>query len=92
MLLIPCPWCGPRAQTEFTYIGDATVDRPDPATASDDDWLAHIYLRDNPKGMHDELWHHAGGCRRHLKVRRDTTTHAIAGSCAPGEDMPGGAP
>ena len=28
MLLIPCPWCGPRSQIEFTYGGDATVKRP----------------------------------------------------------------
>ena len=25
MLLIPCPWCGPRPQTDFTYGGDGTV-------------------------------------------------------------------
>ena len=30
MLLIPCPWCGPRAQAEFTYGGDATLTRPAP--------------------------------------------------------------
>ena len=28
MMLIPCPWCGPRNQVEFTYGGDATVKRP----------------------------------------------------------------
>ena len=28
MLLIPCPWCGPRPQTDFTYGGDGTVVRP----------------------------------------------------------------
>ena len=25
MMLIPCPWCGQRNQTEFTYGGDATL-------------------------------------------------------------------
>jgi heterotetrameric sarcosine oxidase delta subunit len=30
MMLIPCPWCGPRNQIEFTYGGDATVRRPPP--------------------------------------------------------------
>jgi len=90
MLLIPCPWCGERAQTEFTYEGDATVDRPDPASATEDEWLDHIYLRDNPKGWHDELWHHAAGCRRHLKVRRNTVTHDIAGSAPPNEKISGG--
>jgi heterotetrameric sarcosine oxidase delta subunit len=33
MLLIPCPWCGPRNQIEFTYGGDATVRRPAPDAA-----------------------------------------------------------
>lgn len=28
MLLIPCPYCGPRAQIEFSYGGDASVERP----------------------------------------------------------------
>ena len=29
MMLIPCPHCGPRAQIEFTYAGDATALRPE---------------------------------------------------------------
>jgi methylglutamate dehydrogenase subunit B len=33
MLLIPCPWCGPRNQIEFTYGGDASVRRPAPDAA-----------------------------------------------------------
>ncbi|MBC7781148.1 MAG: sarcosine oxidase subunit delta [Proteobacteria bacterium] len=28
MLLIACPYCGPRDQTEFNYGGDASVRRP----------------------------------------------------------------
>ena len=31
MLLIPCPWCGPRDETEFRYGGQAgIVTPPDP--------------------------------------------------------------
>jgi heterotetrameric sarcosine oxidase delta subunit len=30
-LRIPCSFCGPRGNEEFTYLGDATVRRPDPA-------------------------------------------------------------
>ena len=57
MLLITCPWCGPRAHIEFTYGGDATVDRPaDPDAVSADEWLDHVYLRDNPRGPHNEWW------------------------------------
>ncbi|MBI4183190.1 MAG: sarcosine oxidase subunit delta [Proteobacteria bacterium] len=78
MLLIRCPHCGPRNQDEFAYGGDATVKRPaDPASASDSEWHAYIYVRDNPRGPHEELWHHAAGCRRWIRVRRDTLSHRI---------------
>jgi hypothetical protein len=30
-LRIPCPYCGLRGNDEFTYLGDASVRRPDPA-------------------------------------------------------------
>ena len=76
MLLITCPYCGPRAQSEFTYGGDASLRRPAP-DASKDDWFAYVYLRDNPKGPHVELWQHSAGCRSWIKVRRDTRTHDI---------------
>jgi heterotetrameric sarcosine oxidase delta subunit len=82
MLLIACPWCGARDETEFTYGGDASVARPDPARADAAAWYDYVYVRANPKGPHDELWYHAAGCRRWLKVRRDTVTHAIL-ACAP---------
>lgn len=88
MLLIPCPWCGPRAQSEFTYGGDATVQRPD-ADAAEAEWVAFVYLRDNRSGPHDELWHHSAGCRQWFHVRRDTRTHAIASSARPGAPLAG---
>ena len=86
MLLIPCPFCGPRNQLEFTYGGDATLRRP-PPEASEAAWADYVYLRDNPRGPHDELWLHSGGCRQWLVVRRDTRTHDIAGS-APARERP----
>ncbi|MDE0309913.1 MAG: sarcosine oxidase subunit delta [Acidiferrobacterales bacterium] len=79
MLLIPCPYCGDRAQTEFTYRGDATVERP-PAQASAQEWYDFVYTRDNPRGEHTEWWHHSAGCRRWIKVRRNTWTHEVLGS------------
>ena len=90
MLLIPCPWCGARAQLEFTYGGDATVKRPAPG-APVADWVRFVYLRDNPAGPHDELWFHGAGCRRWFRVRRDTRTHEILGSAPPDEPLPGDA-
>ncbi len=75
MLLIKCPHCGARAQTEFSYGGDATRERPAPAAVTAAEWLDYVYLRDNPRGPHLEWWHHAAGCRRWFKLRRDTATH-----------------
>lgn len=90
MLLIPCPWCGPRAQIEFTYGGDAGVVRPaDPDAVSAGEWLDHVYLRDNPRGPHDEWWQHTSGCRAWVKVRRDTWTHRVLGSGPPGAGLGG---
>ena len=55
MLLIPCPWCGARAQTEYSYGGDATVERPpNPEQVSREEWrrdtLTHEVLGSAPPG------------------------------------------
>ena len=85
MLLITCPHCGPRAEDEFSYGGDATIARPaDPAALGDEEWTEFLYFRDNPKGLHSEYWVHRHGCRRWLVVRRDTATHEILGTSIPG--------
>ena len=87
MILIPCPHCGPRAQIEFSYGGDATVVRPDPDAVDTQAWLDHVYLRDNPRGPHLEWWQHSAGCRAWIKVRRDTLTHAIDGAWAATDEV-----
>ncbi|MBB6309118.1 sarcosine oxidase subunit delta [Xanthobacter tagetidis] len=75
---IPCPYCGARDAHEFAYLGDATVTRPDPAAPDAlDTFSAYVYERANPEGPHDEFWYHAAGCRRWLKVTRNTRTHEI---------------
>ena len=80
MLLIECPWCGGRAQIEFSYGSDALVSRPSsPQSVSAEVWFDYVYLRDNPRGAHTEYWQHIAGCRRWFKVRRDTFTHEILG-------------
>ncbi|MGR3984880.1 MAG: sarcosine oxidase subunit delta, partial [Gammaproteobacteria bacterium] len=39
MLLINCPWCGARDQSEFTCHGEAHIIRPqDPAALDDAQW------------------------------------------------------
>ena len=76
MLRIPCPFCGPRDHSEFTY-GGADVAYP-PLDGDRDAWFEAVFLRENPRGPHAELWHHASGCRAFLVVERDTATHEIA--------------
>jgi len=78
-LRIPCPFCGARGNEEFTYLGDATVRRPDPATAdAQGAFTEYVYVRENPSGIHQELWYHGGGCRSWLVVTRNTRTHEIS--------------
>ncbi|MBY0437950.1 MAG: sarcosine oxidase subunit delta [Burkholderiales bacterium] len=78
MLLIACPYCGPRDQVEYSYGGDANVRRPaDPSASTDAEWSAYLNERGNPAGEHDELWQHAMGCRRWIAVRRNTLTHEV---------------
>ncbi len=76
---ISCPHCGLRDVREFTYLGDAAPERPDPNTAeAADRFISYVYLRDNPAGAHRELWYHGAGCQAWLAVERDTRMHAIA--------------
>lgn len=76
-LRIECPWCGERDHTEFSYGGDATIARPKADTPMQG-WVEYVYIRDNPKGPHQEHWHHVHGCRQWLRVTRDTLTHEIS--------------
>ncbi|MEO3813344.1 sarcosine oxidase subunit delta [Sphaerisporangium sp. B11E5] len=85
MLLIPCPWCGPRDETEFTYGGQAGVAHPaDPSGLTDEEWSRYLFYRDNPRGPFHERWSHAAGCRRWFTVTRDTVTNEILPSGASG--------
>lgn len=86
MLLIPCPWCGPRDETEFHYGGQAHVPYPDDAEALDDAaWGEYLFVRDNPKGPFRERWSHAMGCRQWFNVLRDTHTHEVLDAYRVGE-------
>jgi sarcosine oxidase subunit delta len=89
MLLIPCPYCGPRAEVEFTYGGEAHIARPRAGVAlSLDEWAAYQYQRSNTRGPHAERWRHARGCGRFFNVLRDTTDDAILATYRVGEPRP----
>ena len=85
MLRIDCPFCGMRDETEFAYIGDAKAHRPD-GEASAQEFYEYVYLRDNPRGAHVEMWQHTGGCRAFVKAARNTQTHVITGTSSPEGD------
>jgi sarcosine oxidase subunit delta len=77
---IPCPYCGPRDAAEFSYFGDATLQRPELSGDEAADQAAmfdYVYLRDNPAGRQDGYWYHGSGCRSWLVVTRDVTSHEI---------------
>ena len=77
MLRIPCPFCGERDHAEFSYGGDARVQRPALDDRSEERWYRYVFLRDNPRGPHREFWQHVGGCLAWLVVERDTGNHEI---------------
>jgi heterotetrameric sarcosine oxidase delta subunit len=78
MLLIPCPWCGDRDETEFHYGGQASVPYPErPTELTDEQWGEYLFVRDNPKGEFTERWSHSAGCRRWFTIVRNTATHEI---------------
>jgi sarcosine oxidase, subunit delta len=76
MLLIDCPWCGPRPEGDFTYGGEAHIARPSrPEVLSDEAWGDYLFMRKNPKGPHRERWCHSAGCRRWFNAERDTVSY-----------------
>ena len=74
-LKIPCPQCGLRPFTEFTFGGEL---RELDATDAEADF-ERVYLPDNAPGIQEERWFHAFGCRRWLTLRRDTVTNRVDG-------------
>jgi sarcosine oxidase subunit delta len=81
MLLIQCPWCGARAESEFSYGGEAGISRPQAAQeTSDAEWADYLFMRTNTRGEFRELWNHSQGCRRWFGVERNTVTYAISSS------------
>ena len=89
MLLIPCPWCGRRAEVEFSYGGQAGIAYPpDPEALGDAEWADHLFMRDNPRGRFAERWYHVHGCRRWFNAIRDTATYRFTATYEIGEGPP----
>lgn len=74
MLIIPCPYCGPRDEAEFTYGGPARHSWP---SADADACRKSFYHGINPRGPLQEIWFHSSGCENWITVTRDTASHAF---------------
>ena len=80
MLLIPCPYCGEREESEFHQGGEAHIERPkNPDKLDDAAWADYLFMRTNPKGLFLERWMHRHGCRRWFNMARNTATNEIIG-------------
>ena len=84
MLLLTCPWCGPREEIEFRYGGQAGVAAPVPdGSVTTDEVATFLFFRSNPKGSFLERWHHSHGCRRWFSVGRSTISHEFESAAEP---------
>ena len=89
MLIIACPYCGPRPEIEFKNGGEAHVARaPDPSAVDDAAWAEFLYVRTNPKGLHVERWRHTHGCARFFNAVRHTVTDRILATYRIGDPRP----
>ncbi|MEX0405638.1 sarcosine oxidase subunit delta [Aquibium sp. LZ166] len=84
MQRFPCPFCGPRDETEFHFAAEAGKTRPEPAgEVGAERWAEYLHLKKNPKGPTREIWVHTT-CGEFFLMERDTLTHQVAGSSALG--------
>lgn len=88
MLLIDCPYCGERPETEFHCGGQAHIARPEtPSEMSDEDWRAYLFTRANTKGVHAERWRH-NSCGRWFNALRHTVSDAFLATYRMGTQRP----
>lgn len=87
MQIFTCPFCGPRAETEFHFAAEAGKRRPEPAPqVSDAEWAEYLYLQDAPRGPAREVWVHLT-CSEFFVMTRDTVTReVIASDALPGRE------
>ncbi|MEH6403424.1 MAG: sarcosine oxidase subunit delta [Sneathiella sp.] len=89
MLLIECPWCGKRHETEFQYGGEAHIARPEhPEELTDQQWADFLFMKTNTKGVFRERWNHSNGCRRWFNAIRHTVSHEILAVYKMGDEPP----
>jgi sarcosine oxidase subunit delta len=87
MQIFPCPFCGPRDETEFHYVGEPKA-RPEPAASiSDAEWADYLWFNANPKGAAREVWLHLT-CMEMFVMTRDTALNATVAADATARPAP----
>ncbi len=77
MQRFPCPFCGPRDETEFHFAAEAGKHRPEPAPdVTDANWAQYLHMNDAPRGPAREVWVHLT-CGEFFVMTRDTVTRAV---------------
>jgi sarcosine oxidase subunit delta len=87
MLLINCPYCGPRPEIEFRAMSEAHIARPGP-DATDAQMADFLYVRSNTKGLVNERWRHVHGCARFFNAVRHSVTDKFVVTYKVGEPKP----
>jgi sarcosine oxidase, subunit delta len=87
MQIFPCPFCGPRDESEFHYVGEPKARPESSASVSDAEWADYLYFNSNTKGLAREIWLHLT-CMEMFALTRDTTLNAVVSSEAPARPSP----
>ena len=77
MQTFPCPFCGPRSETEFHFATEAGRARPD--GPNPEAWARYLYAETAPKGPTAEVWLHVT-CGEYFLLHRCSVTRAVSGS------------
>jgi len=81
--LVPCPNCGRREVSEFSYGGESSKR---PAPDGDLRQLArYLFFKHNVAGPQIEWWYHRDGCQQWFLARRDTRTNVVQDTYWPHE-------
>ena len=87
MLVITCPFCGPRDEREFINGGPEKLKRAITTDVlSDADWVDFLVVTPNPLGPVTEEWWHVMGCSQWFSVTRNTMTHELIADARESDD------
>ena len=88
MLLIPCPWCGPRDEVEFRYGGEAHIARARTGRARRRGLGGIPVHARQPEGGHRRALGAPGRLPALVQRLRDTASHRIIAVYKIGEQPP----